>query len=53
MMPSDGDVKYKLLGTALVLAGLFLIAKLGHNLFGLALMFIGFYLAMKKGMKPK
>jgi len=53
MIHSGGLVKYKILGTALVLAGLFLIAKLDRNLLGLTLLFVGFYLAMKKGMKPK
>ena len=53
MMHSGGLIKYKMLGTALVLTGLFLVAKLGQNILGLALMFVGFYLAMKKGIKPE
>ena len=52
-MSSDGALKYKISGTALVLAGLFLIAKLGQHLIGAALMFVGFYLAVKKGLKPE
>ena len=53
MIHSDRFIKYKVLGTALILAGLFLIAKFDRNLIGLALLFVGFYLAMKKGMKPE
>jgi hypothetical protein len=44
---------YKILGVALALAGIFLIAKFQFHLFGLVLLFFGFYLAMKKGMKPQ
>jgi len=43
---------YKILGVALALAGIFLIAKFQHHLIGLILLFVGFYFAMKKGMKP-
>jgi hypothetical protein len=53
MIHSDRLMKYKILGTALVLAGLLFIAKLDRNLIGLVLLFVGFYLALKKGMKPK
>jgi hypothetical protein len=52
MIHSDRLMKYKILGTTLVLAGLLFIAKLDRNLIGLVLLF-GFYLALKKGMKPK
>ena len=45
-------MKYKIIGTVLVFTGLLMIAKFGQYLIGLILMFIGFYLAMKKGMKP-
>jgi hypothetical protein len=44
---------YKILGTALALAGILLIAKYHHHLVGLMLMFVGIYLAMKKGMTPQ
>jgi hypothetical protein len=43
---------YKIIGAILTFIGLLLIAKSGRFLMGLALMFIGFYLAMKKGIKP-
>ena len=43
---------YKIIGAVLVVTGLLLIAKFGQHLLGLILMGIGFYLAMKKGMKP-
>ncbi len=43
---------YKIVGTVLIIAGLLIIAKFNQYLIGLLLMFIGFYLAMKKGMKP-
>ncbi len=45
-------MKYKLIGAVLVCIGLLMVAKFGQHLMGLILMFIGFYLAMKKGMKP-
>lgn len=44
---------YKLSGTILVLVGLFVVAKHDRYLPGLVLLFVGFYLAMKKGMKPR
>jgi len=43
---------YKIVGAILTFIGLLLIAKSGRFSMGLALMFIGFYLAMKKGVKP-
>jgi len=43
---------FKILGVILVLLGLILIAKYQHYLVGLILLFFGFYLAMKIGMKP-
>ena len=46
-------MKYKRLGAVLVLTGLFLIAKFKLHLLGLVLLLLGFYLAMKKGMKPR
>ena len=52
-MHSGSLMKYKVLGTALVLTGLYLIAKFKLHLLGLVLLFMGFYLAMKKGMKPR
>ena len=45
-------MKYKIIGAVLVLTGLLMVAKFDQHLIGLILMFIGFYLAMKKGMKP-
>ncbi len=42
---------YKIIGAVLVFAGLLIIAKFEQYLIGLILIFIGFYLAMKKGMK--
>ena len=44
-------MKYKIIGAVLVLTGLLMIAKFGQQLMGLILLFIGFYLAIKKGMK--
>jgi len=44
-------MKYKIIGAVLVFTGLLVIAKFDQHLIGLILMFIGFYLAMKKGMK--
>lgn len=44
---------YKILGATLVLAGIFLIAKVEHYAFGIILLFLGFYIAMRLGMKPK
>ena len=43
---------FKILGVILVLLGLILIAKYQLYLVGLILLFFGFYLAMKVGMKP-
>jgi hypothetical protein len=45
-------MKYKILGAALAFAGLILIAKYQLHLIGLILLFLGVYLAIKKGMKP-
>ena len=45
-------MKYKIIGAVLVFTGLLIIAKFDQHLIGIILMFIGFYLAMKKGMKP-
>lgn len=52
-MSSDKLMKYKIAGAALVLAGLFIIARFEMHLGGLVLMLVGFYLAMKKGMRPR
>ena len=52
-MHSSTLLKFKIIGTFFVLIGIFLIAKLKLHLVGLVLLFIGFYLAMKKGMKPQ
>jgi|GEM_PF-3987033 len=52
-MHSGNFLKYKMLGAVLVLTGLYLIANLKLHLLGLFLLFVGFYLAMKKGMKPR
>jgi hypothetical protein len=46
-------MKFKITGAVLVFSGLLMIAKFDRHLIGLILMFIGFYLAMKKGMKPR
>ena len=43
---------FKIFGTILILVGLILIAKHQLYLVGLILLFFGFYLAMKIGMKP-
>ena len=43
---------YKIVGAILVCAGLLIIAMFDRYIIGLLLLFIGFYLAMKKGMKP-
>ena len=45
-------MKYKIIGAVLAFTGLLMIAKFDMNFIGLILIFIGFYLAMKKGMKP-
>jgi hypothetical protein len=45
-------MKYKIIGAVLVFAGLLAIAKYDQHVIGLIAVFIGFYLAMKKGMKP-
>ena len=45
-------MKYKILGAAFAFAGLILIAKFKLHLIGIILLFIGVYLAIKKGMKP-
>ena len=42
---------YKIVGAVLVFTGLLVIAKFDLYLIGLILLFIGFYLAMKIGMK--
>ena len=52
-MQSGRLMKYKILGAVLVLSGLFLMAKYERHLLGLVLLFVGFYAAMKKGMKPR
>ena len=52
-MHSGNLMKYKILGAVLVLSGLFLIARFERHLLGLVLLFVGFYTAMKKGMKPR
>ena len=52
-MPKGRLLKYKLVGTALVLCGIFLVAKFKLHMIGLVMMFAGFYLAMKKGMRPR
>ena len=52
-MHSNRHMKYKILGAVLVLTGLYLIAKFKLHLWGLVLLFAGFYAAMKKGMKPR
>jgi len=46
------SMKYKIFGATLAFAGLILIAKFQLHLIGIILLFIGFYLAIKKGMKP-
>ncbi len=52
-MQSDSHMKYKIFGAVLVLTGLYLVAKLKRHFLGLVLLFVGFYAAMKKGMKPR
>jgi VIT1/CCC1 family predicted Fe2+/Mn2+ transporter len=42
---------FKIFGAILILVGIFLIAKYQLYLVGLILLFLGFYLAMKIGMK--
>ena len=44
---------YKILGTVLVLAGVYLVAGVDHYAFGVILLFVGFYIALRLGMKPK
>ena len=45
-------MKYKIIGAVIALTGLLVIARFDQNFIGLMLIFIGFYLAIKKGMKP-
>ena len=52
-MHSSNLWKFKIMGTVCVLVGIFLMAKFKLHLVGLVLLFIGFYLAMNKGMKPQ
>jgi len=46
-------MKFKILGVLFAITGFFLIAKYNEYLIGLILLFIGFFLAMKIGMKPE
>ena len=46
-------MKLKILGVLIAATGFFIIAKYNDYLIGLILLFIGFFLAMKIGMKPK
>jgi uncharacterized membrane protein len=43
---------FKIIGVILILVGVILVAKYQLYLVGLILLFFGFYLAMKIGMKP-
>jgi len=43
---------FKILGVIFIFVGVILIAKYQLYLVGLILLFFGFYLAMKIGMKP-
>jgi uncharacterized membrane protein len=43
---------FKIFGAILIFVGVILIAKYQLYLVGLILLFFGFYLAMKIGMKP-
>jgi hypothetical protein len=43
---------FKVFGAILIFVGVILIAKYQFYLVGLILLFFGFYLAMKIGMKP-
>ena len=45
-------MQYKIMGTTIAIVGFFLIAKYDFHFIGLVLMFLGFFLAMYKGMKP-
>jgi len=44
-------MKFKILGVFIAATGFFLIAKYNYYVTGLILLFIGFYVAMKLGMK--
>lgn len=46
-------MKYKIIGAAIALIGIWLIAKNNLHLTGLILIFSGIFLAMIKGMKPE
>jgi len=46
-------IVYKIAAAVLVLTGLFLIAKYGYFPAGLILMFIGFFVGLKLGLKPR
>jgi hypothetical protein len=46
-------MKFKILGVLIAASGFFLIAKYNAYLIGLILLFIGFFVAMKMGMKPE
>ena len=45
-------MKFKIAGVVIAFAGLILIAKYDRHFVGLLLIFIGFFWAMKKVMKP-
>jgi hypothetical protein len=44
---------YKILGAVLVLSGVYLVASVKHYPFGVILLFVGFYIALRLGMKPE
>jgi hypothetical protein len=44
-------MKFKILGVLIATTGFILIAKYNYYLIGLILLFIGFFVAMKLGMK--
>jgi hypothetical protein len=45
-------VQYKIMGTMIAIVGFFLIVTYDFHFIGLVLLFLGFFLAMYKGMKP-
>ena len=46
-------MKFKILGVLIAATGFLLVAKYNDYIIGLILLFIGFFVAMKMGMKPE
>jgi hypothetical protein len=46
-------MKFKILGVLIAATGFLLVAKYNDYIIGIILLFIGFFVAMKMGMKPE